>query len=40
MEQLASEVTILPQLLKNVRVKADKAAALNDPDVQAAGRGC
>ena len=33
---LASEVTILPQLLKNVRV-ADKAAALNDPDVQAAG---
>ena len=30
---LASEVTILPQLLKNVRV-ADKAAALNDPDVQ------
>ena len=34
---LASEVTILPQLLKNVRV-ADKAAALNDPDVQAAGK--
>ena len=35
--KLASEVTILPQLLKNVRV-ADKAAALNDPDVQAAGK--
>ena len=35
--KLASEVTILPQLLKNVRV-ADKTAALNDPDVQAAGK--
>ena len=35
--KLASEVTILPQLLKNVRV-ADKAAALNDLDVQAAGK--
>ena len=35
--KLASEVTILPQLLKNVRV-ADKVAALNDPDVQAAGK--
>ena len=33
--KLASEVTILPQLLKNVRV-ADKAAALGDPDVQKA----
>lgn len=33
--KLASEVTILPQLLKNVRVN-DKAAALGDPDVQKA----
>ena len=33
--KLVSEVTILPQLLKNVRV-ADKAAALGDPDVQKA----
>lgn len=32
---LASEVTILPQLLKNVRV-ADKAAALGDEDVKKA----
>lgn len=37
LSKLASEVTILPQLLKNVRV-VDKAAALNDPDVQAAGK--
>ena len=35
LSKLASEVTILPQLLKNVRV-ADKAAALGDPDVQKA----
>ncbi len=35
--KLASEVTILPQLLKNVRV-ADKAAALGDADVQAAAK--
>lgn len=33
--KLASEVTILPQVLKNVRV-ADKAAALNDADVKKA----
>ena len=33
--KLASEVIILPQLLKNVRV-SDKAAALGDPDVQKA----
>ena len=33
--KLVSEVTILPQLLKNVRVN-DKAAALGDPDVQKA----
>ena len=33
--KLISEVTILPQLLKNVRVN-DKAAALGDPDVQKA----
>lgn len=33
--KLASEVTILPQLLKNVRVN-DKAAVLDDPDVQKA----
>ena len=32
LSKLASEVTILPQVLKNVRVK-DKAEALNDPDV-------
>ena len=32
---LASEVTLLPQLLKNVRVK-EKTAALSDPDVQKA----
>ena len=36
--KLASEVTILPQLLKNVRV-ADKAAALGDEDVKAAASG-
>jgi phosphoglucosamine mutase len=36
--KLASEVTILPQLLKNVRV-SDKAAALGDPDVQKAAAG-
>ena len=35
LSKLASEVTILPQLLKNVRV-ADKAATLGDPDVQKA----
>lgn len=35
---LAGEVTILPQLLKNVRVN-DKAAALGDPDVQKAAAG-
>lgn len=35
LSKLASEVTILPQLLKNVRV-ADKAAALRDEDVQKA----
>ena len=35
LSKLASEVTILPQLLKNVRV-ADKVAALGDPDVQKA----
>ena len=35
LSKLASEVTILPQLLKNVRV-ADKAAALGDPDVKQA----
>lgn len=35
LSKLASEVTILPQILKNVRVK-DKAAALNDPDVSSA----
>lgn len=35
LSRLASEVTILPQLLKNVRV-ADKAAALGDPDVKKA----
>ena len=35
LSKLASEVTILPQLLKNVRV-ADKAVALGDPDVQKA----
>ncbi len=33
--KLASEVTILPHLLKNVRVN-DKEAALGDPDVQKA----
>ncbi|MBQ5699622.1 MAG: phosphoglucosamine mutase, partial [Lachnospiraceae bacterium] len=33
--KLISEVAILPQLLKNVRVN-DKAAALGDPDVQKA----
>ena len=32
LSKLASGVTILPQVLKNVRVK-DKAGALNDPDV-------
>ena len=35
LSKLASEVTILPQILKNVRVK-DKAAAQEDPDVQQA----
>jgi len=35
LSKLASEVTILPQLLKNVRV-ADKAAALGDEDVKKA----
>lgn len=35
LSKLASEVTILPQMLKNVKVK-DKALALNDPDVKAA----
>lgn len=35
LSKLASEVTILPQILKNVRV-ADKAAALGDADVQKA----
>lgn len=35
LSRLASEVTILPQLLKNVRV-ADKAAALGDEDVKKA----
>ena len=38
LSKLASEVTILPQLLKNVRV-ADKAAALGDEDVKAAASG-
>ncbi|MEY8393926.1 phosphoglucosamine mutase [Lachnospiraceae bacterium 45-P1] len=38
LSKLASEVTILPQLLKNVRV-ADKAAALGDEDVKAAAAG-
>lgn len=37
LSKLASEVTILPQVLKNVRVK-DKAQALNDPDVTAAAK--
>lgn len=37
LSKLASEVTILPQILKNVRVK-DKAQALNDPDVTAAAK--
>ena len=35
LSRLASEVTILPQVLKNVRV-ADKAAALGDEDVKQA----
>lgn len=35
LSRLASEVTILPQVLKNVRV-ADKAAALSDEDVKQA----
>ena len=35
MSELADGLTIYPQVLKNVRVK-DKAAAQNDPDVQAA----
>jgi phosphoglucosamine mutase len=35
MSQLCEGLTIYPQVLKNVRV-ADKAAAQNDPDVQAA----
>ena len=35
LSRLASEVTILPQVLKNVRV-ADKAAALGDEDVRQA----
>ena len=35
LSKLASEVTILPQLLKNVRVK-DKNAAQEDPAVKAA----
>lgn len=35
LSELTKEVTIYPQVLKNVRV-ADKDAALNDPDVQAA----
>ena len=34
LSELAAPVTIYPQVLKNVRV-ADKAAAQNDPDVQA-----
>lgn len=38
LSKLASEVTILPQLLKNVRV-ADKAAALEDEDVKKAAAG-
>ncbi len=38
LSKLASEVTILPQLLKNVRV-ADKAAALGDEDVKTAASG-
>ena len=35
MSQLCEGLTIYPQVLKNIRV-ADKAAAQNDPDVQAA----
>ena len=35
LHQLASPVTIYPQVLKNIKV-IDKAAAQNDPDVQAA----
>ena len=35
MSQLCEGLTIYPQVLKNVTV-ADKAAAQNDPDVQAA----
>lgn len=35
LSKLSSEVTILPQLLKNVRVR-DKEAALEDPDVKKA----
>lgn len=38
LSKLASEVTILPQLLKNVRV-ADKAAALEDVDVKKVAAG-
>ena len=37
LSKLTEDITIYPQLLKNVRV-ADKDAPLNDPDVQAAVR--